>query len=98
MAQANGTGDNYNVASFFMLKLLPPQNGTPAIEQKTDKKGRMYLVLHVRDCAGGGTYICNVFNNTGLADRVLSLNGGKRHILNTQKASAFLPRPFRKQC
>lgn len=77
MAQANRTGDNYNVASFFMLKLLPPKNGTPAIEQKTDKKGRMYLVLHVRDCAGGGTYICNVFNNTGLADRVLSLNGGK---------------------
>lgn len=77
MAQANGTGDNYNVASFFMLKLLPPKNGTPAIERKTDKKGRTYLVLHVRDCAGGGTYVCNVFNNTGLADRVLSLNGGK---------------------
>jgi len=43
MVQANGTGDNYNVASFFMLKLLPPQNGTPAIEQKTDKKGGCIL-------------------------------------------------------
>lgn len=73
---AKKTGDS-NVASFFFLKLLPPKNGTPAVEKKTDKKGRIYLVLHVRDCDGGGTYICNVFNSTGLADRVLSLNGGK---------------------
>lgn len=77
MAQRKEAGDNYNVASFFMLKLLPPKNGTPALEKKTDKKGRTYLVLHVRDCAGGGTYICNVFNNTGLADRVLAMNNGR---------------------
>lgn len=73
---AKKTGD-INVASFFFLKLLPPKNGTPAVEKKTDKKGRVYLVLHVRDCTGGGTYICNVFNNNGLADKVLALNGGK---------------------
>ena len=77
MVNAAKKACDINVASFFFMKLLPPKNGTPAVEKKTDKKGRTYLTLHVRDCAGGGTYICNVFNNNGLADKVLSLNGGK---------------------
>lgn len=76
MAPSKDAGD-FNVASFFCLKLLYPKNGTPAVEKKTDKKGRPYLVLHVRDCAGKGTYVCTAFNTYGLADRILALNDGQ---------------------